>query len=399
MNYLLKIVEGPNKGAEIALVEGVAVTLGKGEDCDIVLADSTMPDAPVKLEATSGGVLVDGEAVEPFRVKTLGTTSFAVGPADAPWRELSWPKNEVVEESHGDEGRETREGGVETQKTPPVADERPKPRKKSGCLGCVVAVAVLLLIAAGLCWFFREQVRPYAEKTWERIPNIVGKTSAPISSPVDAPPQTIESIAAKYGLSITNRANGPLIFGNLPTRGDRLAATAEAYAVQPGVSLDISDDESFRTAAEDALFTLTEGRLKVAAATNRFLVIAGSSSSPAALASTLASLNSDMPKLRDVDVTHVSVGNVEEAPLSEQAKSTHRAAYPMKARARSQGKDTSAYPSFPVCGILTTPYRCLVLQNGARIMEGGSVGDSVIMKIEPDSVTVTNAAGRFTWKP
>ena len=43
MNFLLKIVEGPNKGAEIALVEGVAVTLGKGDDCDIVLADPTLP--------------------------------------------------------------------------------------------------------------------------------------------------------------------------------------------------------------------------------------------------------------------------------------------------------------------------------------------------------------------
>ena len=28
MNFLLKIVEGPNKGAEVALVEGVAVTFG-----------------------------------------------------------------------------------------------------------------------------------------------------------------------------------------------------------------------------------------------------------------------------------------------------------------------------------------------------------------------------------
>ena len=32
MNFLLKIVEGPNKGAEITLVEGVAVTLGKGDE-------------------------------------------------------------------------------------------------------------------------------------------------------------------------------------------------------------------------------------------------------------------------------------------------------------------------------------------------------------------------------
>ena len=75
MNFLLKIVEGPNKGAEIALVEGVAVTLGKGDDCDIVLADPTMPDAPLSVEASADGVTVGGEPLEPFSVKTFGSIS------------------------------------------------------------------------------------------------------------------------------------------------------------------------------------------------------------------------------------------------------------------------------------------------------------------------------------
>ena len=92
MSFLLKIVEGPNKGAEIALVEGVAITLGKGDDCDIVLADTTLPSTPFSIEASDGGVTVDGEPLEPFAVKTSGATSFAVGPADAPWGELKWPE-------------------------------------------------------------------------------------------------------------------------------------------------------------------------------------------------------------------------------------------------------------------------------------------------------------------
>ena len=85
MNFILKIVEGPNKGAEIALVSGVAVTLGKGDDCDIVLADTTLPSAPVTIEASDDGVAVDGEPLDQFVVMTTGATSFAVGPADAPW--------------------------------------------------------------------------------------------------------------------------------------------------------------------------------------------------------------------------------------------------------------------------------------------------------------------------
>ena len=75
------------------------------------------------------------------------------------------------------------------------------------------------------------------------------------------------------------------------------------------MNLDISDDESFRASAEDALFTLTEGALKVAAATNRVVAIAGSSPSPVALKKTLEALSADMPKLRNVDVSGVAVGS------------------------------------------------------------------------------------------
>ena len=98
MSFLLKIVEGPNKGAEIALVEGVAVTIGKGDDCDIVLADLTLPDNPLKIEASADGVTIDGDPVEPLEVKTIGATSFAVGPAETAWGALKWSKKES--ESH-----------------------------------------------------------------------------------------------------------------------------------------------------------------------------------------------------------------------------------------------------------------------------------------------------------
>ena len=84
MSFLLKIVEGPNKGAEIALVDGVSVTLGKGDECDIVLADPTLPEEPLTIEASADGVSFDGERLEPLHVVVRGSTSFAVGPADAP---------------------------------------------------------------------------------------------------------------------------------------------------------------------------------------------------------------------------------------------------------------------------------------------------------------------------
>jgi len=404
MNFLLKIVEGPNKGAEIALVNGIVVTLGKGDDCDIVLADATLPDKPLTIEAAADGVSVGGEPLEQFTVKTAGATSFAIGPADAPWGELKWPSREPAGEEGGPDASpeaERGEGGEapETKEPAHGEEEASKPRRR-GCLACLLALAAVLAILAALAWLFRGQVLPRAEKVWNRIAGEsgCGAPGVPADGAVaHVQAADIRSIAVKYGLSVTNRADATLVTGNLRTRAERLSATAEAYAVQPGVDLDLSDDESFRTAAEDALFTLTEGALKVASATNRALSVVGMSPSAAALQRTLAALSSDIPKLNSVDVSGVSFGKV---PVIEESDGDAGAAAPAAPRLPVLApRKVAAAPSFPVCGILTTPYPCLVLRNGTRILEGASLDGSVIVEIGSDSVVVTNAAGRFEWRP
>ena len=172
-------------------------------------------------------------------------------------------------------------------------------------------------------------------------------------------------------------------------------ATAEAYESHPGVKLDLSDDESLGTAAADALFTLAEGSLKVVAATNRVLSIAGVAPSAAALAKTLEALNVDLPRLRNVDVSAVKIGRVASSPGAPHAAASASERVVRRAPRPQQPQP----PQFPVCGILTTPYPCLVMQNGQRVLEGAKVEDSVVLKITADSVTITNASGRFTWKP
>ena len=62
-------------------------------------------------------------------------------------------------------------------------------------------------------------------------------------------------------------------------------------------------------------------------------------------------------------------------------------------------KRKSSAVSFPVCGILTKPYPCLVMRSGARVLEGAPFGDGVILKIAADSVVISNSSGRITWKP
>jgi len=409
VSFLLKIVEGSNKGAEIALVEGVAVTLGKGDDCDIVLADPTMPETPLAIEATSSGVMVGGEPLEALHVRTVGATSFAVGPADAPWGELVWPKSggdadasKDAEETRADEAKKPAEGKVEGGDGAP-GDSEPQSEEKRhrGCCGCIVVAFLLLMILAALAWFFRDrlnesgrldQLSETARSWYSMLPWKSG------SSAQLALPKTVDlsDIAAKYSLSYERSDSGAKISGNLKTRRERLAATAEAYAVQPGVDLDITDDESLHTAAEDALFSLTEGALKVSAATNRTVVVVGHARSAGSLKRILEALNADIPKLRGVDVAGVVFSHTAAEPRSV-GDGVREAGSPAIPRAaRTTRRDTL---SLPVCGILTTPYPCLISRDGRRYLEGAEIGGSTIVRIDADSVVLTNSTGRFTWKP
>ena len=409
MGFLLKIVEGPNKGAEIALPEGVSVTLGKGDSCDIVLADATLPDEATILEAKGDVVTVAGEALEPFLVKTLGATSFAVGPADAPWGELKWPERDT-ESRRGAEaaGAAEKTRGEEGSRTDAEAQSKGEDegKKLHGCLGCLVVPVVLLLALAALGWFFREEAKPYVEKAKPYVARGVGVfsrstgesgNSEDAGNPAAARSvDTFEALAERYGLVLTNRAGRTALVGDFSTRAERLSATAEAYAAQPGVELDFSDGESLKTAAEDTLSLVGEKGLRVAAATNRVLVLSGAASD---LRRTLEALSADLPKLRNVDVSGISLAARNAEITKEEVENAERNFGTLRPLRSLRPNRESPAAALPVCGILTTPYPCLVLRNGARVMEGAPFGDSVILKIEADSVTLTNATGKFRWKP
>lgn len=427
MNFILKIVEGPNKGAEIALPEGVAVKLGKSDACDVVLADATLPEAAMTLKAAPDGVTLDGEPLEAFTVVARGATAFALGPADAAWGELKWPARETGNgERTGDENAIASDVSHLTpeEKQAPAASPREKAspqgkKKRGGCCGCLAALLLLFVVLGVLGWFFRdqakpwlEQAKPYGETVLARISGRSGETVAPVPSgdsadaagpdvsgdagDAGAPPD--ETVARRYNLVSTNRAGRTVLVGDFATRAERLAATAEAYAAKAGVELDFADAESLRAAAAETLALVGEKELRVAAVTNRVLVLAGTAT---ALRRTLEALAADLPKLRGVDVSGISLAARNAETASAPGDGTPYASQDAGTRALHTARLATKKnaPSLPVCGILTTPYPCLVLKSGARVMEGAPIGESVILKIEADTVTLTNSAGRFTWKP
>ena len=420
MGFLLKIVEGPNKGAEIALPDGVPVTLGKSDDCDVVLADATLPDAALTLAATADGVTLDGEALAPFAVAERGATAFAVGPADEPWGELKWPAPEKAaredaeaphEDGAADDARPASEEDQPAAEQPAAEEDSTeasaegKKKKRSGCLVCLI-VLVLILIALGVFgWFFRERAkpyveraRPYAERAMAKVAQLVKKSdAAPAADETAKEVDWIVVLAERYGLVATNRAGRAVLTGDFATRAARLTATAESYAACPGIELDFCDDESLKTAAEDTFALVGEPDLRVTAATNRVLSLAGTAVD---LRRTLEALAADLPKLRDVDVAEVKTSRSDAATQGETASSGEAgASRGAEAARRDAAARRENQLSLPVCGILTTPYPCLVLKSGARVMEGAPFGGSIVMKIEADAVTLTNANGRVVWRP
>lgn len=406
MNFLLKIVEGPNKGAEVALVEGVDITLGKSDACDIVLADATLGDEPLKLAVASDSVTLDGEPLQPFYVVTRGATAFAVGPANSAWGELVWPKREEPprEEKTDAENEHQSEPSAAPAPRPAKEETEEAPKQRKGCFGCLSVIFVLLLILLGLGWYFREQLKPYAETALssltETLKTQAGDSKVGENQPVNVTGEltaTIEELVARHGLSVTNRKGRVLLVGDFATRSERLAATAEAYAAQPGIALDFADNESLKGSVADTLTLVGETQLTVSTVTNRVAVLTGGVRN---IRRTLEALATDVPKLANVDVAGIVVKATTVQPSSDQTEIIQSPSVePSNLPKVEPSNPPPAIPELPVCGILTMPYPCLVLRDGRRVLEGAPIGDYVVLKINSDSVILTNDIGRIEWKP
>ena len=398
MSALLKIVQGPNAGAEIALPDGVEITVGTADTCDIVLADPTLPAAPMTLSATPGGVTLDGTPLEPFHVLLRGSTALAVGPADSPWSELVWPSSSgsaggPPADPSSESTASTSTGGAgvppaappssstpltnPTNPTPtnPTSPKNPKPSRLLRLILLALAILLLLLLILFLARACHRN----------RVP--------PPPTPAEAEAalrQSLATFASDHNLVLDTTGPRPLLTANFPNRAERLATTAAAYSEFPGVALDFTDNETLRTAVADSLFTLGESGLTVGSVSDRTAVLAGTVDTPDALSTALDAIRADVPRLTGIDTAAVTFRTPAAATILS----------PDAPAAAARRRVVVPRPStLPVCGILTTPYPCLVLQNGARVFPGATLGGSTVVSIAPDSVVLSNTNGTFTWKP
>lgn len=427
---LLKIVQGPNAGAEIVLAEGMTLSLGKGDACDILLADQSLADVACELEINSERVrlLLPGgveERLEPYRVKFLGEiTAIAIGPEKGVWDELIWPTRGVAPTTEETEADENDAATAEI----PQAPSTPKKRRRGCGCGCLCVLLLLLLLAllvGGICYWPKgealatqygvpvEQVKPVVEKSvavceakgreyyaWAKETMATYCAQREVVEPLPEAPVDLGELAATLGLTYTETEGTPRVSGNFMTRAKRLSATATLYAAKPGVVLDLSDDESLHAATSELLDLVSEGKLKVHTATNRVLELAGFSPSATELRSVLEAIRADVPHVQQIDCSRVTLGEATGVVEVEAAEvGTTQGVTAVKTARGYRDNKKSAAPKMPVVGVMTVPYPCLVLKDGSRVTEGAEFGGFIIEQIGVDTIRVRGPEGTFEWCP
>ncbi len=199
---VLKILSGPHLGAEILLSNGEYI-LGTSDECDIILSDHsisekhvkiTVKESKVSIKALENGLYIDGETqtqeaqVKNFQVITIGTTNFAIGPAEEKWPELNLsgfpPKKPEHEGENKQSAQEINDG--ETVSDPPTT---PPEEASDGFIkqhwrllsiagGALILFFVVFIIMLGAS-SSSSNINRNPEKTLEKLKVAVSKLQLP----------------------------------------------------------------------------------------------------------------------------------------------------------------------------------------------------------------------------
>ena len=383
------------KGAEIALVVGTRVKVGSGEDCDIVIADASVPSVACELDVSEDAVSVitpDGETgnLADFEIREFGSTGVAVGPAEGAWSELYRPEPKA--EPEATEGKPVDESASVEASKPVDESVESKTGRRVGCLAALSVLVVIILVLLFLGYRHRDDLRSVAERWRGEFSRreSVGRTES-------ATAPSVGDIARTYGLRVEDRDGQTFLVGNLKRRTERLAIRAMALASDRTVRFDLTDDQSLKNAVSDTLFIATEGRLKVTSVTNRVAELSGPVTGPQELANVLSMLNQDVPQLVACKTEGVRYGAVG-LPLNSGSDEWPAASDAPREAPRKSALSTSA-PKLPVAGILTTPYPCVVLTDGSRCLEGARIGGLVLERINAEELVFRAGETELKWRP
>lgn len=331
MSWILKILQGPNEGAEIELADGRVTRIGGADSCDIVLFDSMLAkealDIDCKGQRVSITPLSDGcflgerllaakqtEALPPCTVLSLGGSRLCVGPSDEPWPEVTWPDLEKLRISAlpplteaeilaiADKARADAEAKVAAEQAEKAALEASKPRKPKWQLfrewlvltcrqyGAILlhGVGLILMVAGLLLLMLAAGWQVYLLST----PPVDG---AGVVKQIRE--DNFDTLVKQFALQLNQKGENLMLAGNLTKRNDRLRLSAAAYVAHPHIKLDLSDDETLGSSISELLFGLTEGGVILDSARNRTAKVVGMTVSKESWKEIQAILRADIPML------------------------------------------------------------------------------------------------------
>jgi type III secretion system YscD/HrpQ family protein len=172
--WLLKVIGGPNNGAEFSMQPGNSYVIGTDPNsCDIVFHDTSVSRQHARISVTKdeqlyiedlssrNGTLLDGESLKakkllpPNIVVTLGTTSFIVYDREGEMQTIISPLLPSIvkvlqkEEARGEEERGSQRELAEARASEAVAEALRKPEKRPiSHLILITIIAAILAVAA-----------------------------------------------------------------------------------------------------------------------------------------------------------------------------------------------------------------------------------------------------------
>ena len=333
MPWILKIIQGPNDGAEVELPDGQVTRLGRGDACDVMLQDSMMAEDALELDCKGAQVtltpLADGaylgeralrtghaEALPPFTVVTCGDTRLAIGPAGQPWPELTWPDLQalrlaalpplseqelldIAERARASQTQATADGDAD----PSAAPAEPAPaapreglvrrlrRLLRGLLSWLLRLALVALVALAIWCSYRYVFR---------------LTAPPLDSTAEVQAireRELAKLVDSLGLSLERESpSAPprRLTGNLPTRQEREQVEKAATTAFPDLKVELCDDETLTEGVQAVLDALAAGALAIDTARDGAVRIIGMVAQADDWRRVADTLRSDVPMLREL---------------------------------------------------------------------------------------------------
>lgn len=347
MPKILKILTGPQEGAELELDAGIALRIGTDDSCDIVLVDAMAPAQALELVMEGDDVSVTaaaerifaGDAALPvgektalpdYTILTIGSTRCAVGDADKPWPPLRWipldvllaekPQPEQEAEKSAEESAdkpEQEEAPLSREQLEKIDELQSQKRAKRGRGFAILSWLILILICAAGMWFTGRHVwkiaAPKEKEEAKDVAENAHKTRL----------EKLRERAEALGLTIEEEEDGSIrrIAGNVPKTSQRTVIEQIVKYDCPQVICEMTDDETLARSVKELVWGLTEGRLQLVSLKDRVAKLMGMTNSEEEWNTIVDNIRHDIPRLASVE-SDVVYADVMAAKLREALSKT-----------------------------------------------------------------------------